>query len=206
MSSNTLNRDTFNSLSIQEQINIINEFIKHGDSISNIAKGLGYNETTLRDRYKRAGYSRVTNRGIFVPNEELESYRAEKKIQKEQEKPDTLGLGDNVYKLLPAKQGNFSNTLELNNAVKRNINIRTNKELSRKLLSIYNFLISVDSDTKDTVNYTKIISGAISIYFDTLQAEYGELFNNYVIQVETEASNNSHHKAIADLLKLINEK
>lgn len=265
----TINKDNFNSMSIPEQIQIVNQFIKLGDSINKLAKMLGYNETTLRDRYKRAGYTRVTSRGIFVPNEELEQARAEeaknreaknkganktksratkkslKDSQKEQShktiiktsnktikedkgaikimktdnkstKSDniqgqenllnTIELGDNIFNLLPAQQGVFSTALELNNAVKRNINIRTSKEVSRKLLSIYNFLSSVEPEAGDAINYTSIIAGALSIYFDKLQAEYGELFTSYTVEAEAETPNTNHHKAVAELLKLINEK
>lgn len=266
--SKTLNKDNFNSMSIPEQIQIVNKFIKLGDSINKLAKMLGYNETTLRDRYKRAGYTRVTSRGIFVPNEELEQARAEetknreanktksratKKSHKEQShksnkeqshetiiktsnksiKEDkgaikimktenkntniqeiqgqenllnTIELGDNIFNLLPAQQGAFSTALELNNAVKRNINIRTNKELSRKLLSIYNFLSSVEPEAGDAINYTSIIAGALSIYFDKLQAEYGELFSSYIVEAEAETPITNHHKAVAELLDLVNGK
>lgn len=247
--SKTLNKDKFNNMSIQEQIQIVNKFIKLGDSINNIAKMLGYNETTLRDRYKRAGYTRVNKRGIFVLNDQLEEYRARenkenkenkenqqelKKVTTTYKKTDkgatikmnkeantkkvpaeaqnkqenllnTIELGDNIFKLLPAKQGTFSEALELNNAVKRNINIRTSKELSRKLLSIYNFLTSVEPEAGDTVNYTSIITGALSIYFDQLQEEYGELFNNHIVTAGADTPSNNHHKAIADLIKRVNE-
>lgn len=243
----TLNKDNFNNMSIQEQIQIINQFIKLGDSINNIAKMLGYNETTLRDRYKRAGYARVSKRGIFVPVEELESHRAEEQatrettgetsnkkdnknkttrqdkgakkkmktdnkstnsnnIQGQENLLNTIELGDNIFKLLPAEQGTFSTALELNNAVKRNINIRTNKELSRRLLTIYNFLTSVEPEAGDAINYTSIITGALDIYFEQLQAEYGDLFNSYVISSEPETANTSHHKAVNDLFKRINGK
>lgn len=243
----TLNKDNFNNMSIQEQIQIINQFIKLGDSINNIAKMLGYNETTLRDRYKRAGYARVSKRGIFVPVEELESHRAEEQatrettgetsnkkdnknkttrqdkgakkkmktdnkttnsnnIQGQENLLNTIELGDNIFKLLPAEQGTFSTALELNNAVKRNINIRTNKELSRRLLTIYNFLTSVEPEAGDAINYTSIITGALDIYFEQLQAEYGDLFNSYVISSEPETTNTSHHKAVNDLFKRINGK
>lgn len=244
----TLNKDNFNNMSIQEQIQIINQFIKLGDSINNIAKMLGYNETTLRDRYKRAGYARVSKRGIFVPVEELESHRAEEQatretsnkknitkkvtsnktikeekgaikkmksdnknansnnIQGQENLLNTIELGDNIFKLLPAEQGAFNTALELNNAVKRNINIRTNKELSRRLLSIYNFLTSVEPEAGDAINYTSIITGALDIYFEQLQAEYGDLFNSYVISSEPETANTSHHKAVNDLFKRINGK
>lgn len=259
----TINKDNFNSMSIPEQIQIVNQFIKLGDSINKLAKMLGYNETTLRDRYKRAGYTRVTSRGIFVPNEELEQARAEEarnreaknkganktkslkdshkgqshktiiktsnktikedkgaiKIMKTENKNtksdnikgqenllNTIELGDNIFNLLPAQQGVFSTALELNSAVKRNINIRTSKEVSRKLLSIYNFLSSVEPEAGDAINYTSIIAGALSIYFDKLQAEYGELFTSYIVEAEAETPNTNHHKAVAELLKLINEK
>lgn len=256
--SQTINKDNFNSMSIPEQIQIVNKFIKLGDSINKLAKMLGYNETTLRDRYKRAGYTRVTSRGIFVPNEELEQARAEeaknreaKKVKKTKNKStrkshkeqshetiiktsnktikedkgaikimktennniqgqenllNTIELGDNIFNLLPAQQGAFSTALELNNAVKRNINIRTNKELSRKLLSIYNFLSSVEPEAGDAINYTSIIAGALSIYFDKLQAEYGELFSSYIVEAETETPITNHHKAVAELLELVNGK
>ena len=234
-------------MSIQEQIQIVNQFVKQGYSINNIAKMLGYNEATLRERYKRAGYARVSKRGIFVPVEELESHRAteettretsnkktitkkvtsnktikenrgaKKKMKTENKSTNssdiegqenllnTIELGDNIFKLLPADQGTFKTALELNNAVKRNINIRTNKELSRRLLSIYNFLTSVEPEAGDAINYTSIITGALDIYFEQLQAEYGDLFNRYVISSEPETTNTSHHKAVNDLFKRINK-
>lgn len=236
----TLNRDKFNSMSIPEQIQIVNKLIKLGDSITNIAKMLGYNETTLRDRYKRAGYSRLSKRGIFVPNDQLEQSRAEQAktegtknkettknhnrnkshknnnikqvtvddpLKGQENLLNTIELGDNIFKLLPASKGVFSTALELNNAVKRNINIRTSKELSRKVLSIYNFLASVEPEAGDAVNYTSIITGALSLYFDKLQDEYGDIFNSYVIGSEADTpNNNNHHKAITELLELINGK
>lgn len=234
-------------MSIQEQIQIVNQFVKQGYSINNIAKMLGYNEATLRERYKKAGYARVSKRGIFVPVEELESHRAteettretsnkktitkkvtsnktikenrgaKKKMKTENKSTNssdiegqenllnTIELGDNIFKLLPADQGTFKTALELNNAVKRNINIRTNKELSRRLLSIYNFLTSVEPEAGDAINYTSIITGALDIYFEQLQAEYGDLFNSYVISSEPETTNTSHHKAVNDLFKRINK-
>lgn len=267
-----ISKDKFNSMSIPEQIQLVNRFIKLGDSISKLAKMLGYNETTLRDRYKRAGYTRVTNRGIFVPNEELEQARAKLdkgiknkstkskvvknkvaknkgntefiyqktsqnitvkdndmiientkytkdsgvvkmkaentnvNIQGQENLLNTIELGDNIFNLLPAEQGTFSTALELNKAVKRNINIRTSKEVSRKLLSIYNFLSSMEPVAGDAINYTSIISGALSLYFDKLQAEYGDLFNKYIVEVEPETSNTNYHKAVEELLKLVNEK
>lgn len=267
-----ISKDKFNSMSIPEQIQLVNRFIKLGDSISKLAKMLGYNETTLRDRYKRAGYTRVTNRGIFVPNEELEQARAKLdkgiknkstkskvvknkvaknkgntefiyqktsqnitvkdndmiientkytkdsgvvkmkaentnvNIQGQENLLNTIELGDNIFNLLPAEQGAFSTALELNKAVKRNINIRTSKEVSRKLLSIYNFLSSMEPVAGDAINYTSIISGALSLYFDKLQAEYGDLFNKYIVEVEPETSNTNYHKAVEELLKLVNEK
>ena len=231
-----LNKEKFNSYSIPKQIDIINYFIQKKYSVSYIAKHLGYNETTLRDRYKRAGYTRVSSKGIFVPNDKLEFYRAKptyenkennktketNKISKQgannmsnieqkdtqatqatQATPKDKNKNKNLFNLLPAKQGIFNNATELNNATKSNLNIRNNKELSKKLLSIYNFLTSLEPEAKGSINYTVIISGALNLYFEKLRAEYGELFDNYIIQTGTTNNNINHHKAIADLLNLI---
>lgn len=249
----TLNKDNFNNMSIPEQIQIVNKFIKLGDSINNIAKMLGYNETTLRDRYKRAGYARVSKRGIFVPIEELEQARAEeannkankshksnkeqshkepsiktsnKKIKEEKGaikkmKSDnknansnniegqenllnTIELGDNKFKLLPAKKGEFSTALELNNAVKDNINIRTNKEITIMLLSLYNFLSDVDNNTDIKVTYTTIFTAGLSMYFKDVQNKHGDRFNDYILKACEEIKPKASDEAIMDLIKLIN--
>lgn len=227
-----LNKDNFNTMSIPEQIQIINQFIKLGDSINNIAKMLGYNETTLRDRYKRAGYARVSKRGIFVPVEELESHRAEeqatrettgettrqdkgviKKMNNDNKKEvikgqenllNTIELGDNKFKLLPAKKGEFSTALELNNAVKDNINIRTNKEITTMLLSLYNFLNDIDNNTDIKVTYTTIFTAGLSMYFKDVQNKHGDRFNDYIVKANEEIKPKASDKAIMDLIKLIN--
>lgn len=227
-----LNKDNFNTMSIPEQIQIINQFIKLGDSINNIAKMLGYNETTLRDRYKRAGYARVSKRGIFVPVEELESHRAEeqatrettgettrqdkgviKKMNNDNKKEvikgqenllNTIELGDNKFKLLPAKKGEFSTALELNNAVKDNINIRTNKEITTMLLSLYNFLNDIDNNTDIKVTYTTIFTAGLSMYFKDVQNKHGDRFNDYIVKANEEIKPKASDEAIMDLIKLIN--
>lgn len=232
ITSKMLNKDNFNKMTISEQINIVNKFIKLGDSINNIAKMLGYNETTLRDRYKRAGYARVSKRGIFVPVEELESHRAEEQITEEttgettrQEKGaikkmnndnkkevikgqenllNTIELGDNKFKLLPAKKGEFSTALELNNAVKDNINIRTNKEITTMLLSLYNFLNDIDNNTDIKVTYTTIFTAGLSMYFKDVQNKHGDRFNDYIVKANEEIKPKASDRAIMDLIKLIN--
>ncbi|MDS6330266.1 hypothetical protein REJ83_018345 [Clostridioides difficile] len=51
-----MDRNTFDSLSSQDQINYINNQLLQGHTITNICKIIGIGRTTIRDRFKKVGY------------------------------------------------------------------------------------------------------------------------------------------------------
>lgn len=61
-----LNLDVFNSLPIQEQVKEVNEFLSSGTSLNKFGKSIGIDESGLRKRFKKAGYSRSkTGKKLF---------------------------------------------------------------------------------------------------------------------------------------------
>lgn len=59
-----MTKDEFNKLSIEEQVEHINIQL-HLVSLNRIAKSIGMSESTIRDRFKGKGYTRVGNQYVY---------------------------------------------------------------------------------------------------------------------------------------------
>ena len=51
-----MTKEEFNSLSILEQIDYINNNLQSGSTLTNICKSIGIGRSTVRDRFEKAGY------------------------------------------------------------------------------------------------------------------------------------------------------
>lgn len=67
-----MNKDNFNNLNIEKQIEYINSQLKDNKSITSVSEELGIGRSTIRDRFKKAGY--IFNKDLkqYVYNELLE--------------------------------------------------------------------------------------------------------------------------------------
>lgn len=72
-----MDRKTFDSLSIEEQVNCINESLKKGISLGAFGKSIGIAKSTVGTRLKTAGYIRNSDTGCYVL-EGLEAVNEEK--------------------------------------------------------------------------------------------------------------------------------
>lgn len=61
-----MNKDEFNKLSVTEQVNEINKLIKEFGSATKAIQFLGYNESTLRKRFKKNGYEMNNNKTAYI--------------------------------------------------------------------------------------------------------------------------------------------
>ena len=61
-----MDKNEFNKLTIEEQINIINSMIKEYGSATKAIEALGYNESTIRRRFKNRGYAMNDTKTEYV--------------------------------------------------------------------------------------------------------------------------------------------
>lgn len=59
-----MDRNKFDSLTIQEQINYVNTKLDEGNSLNNVLKEIGIPKTTFRDRATKYGYKFDKEKGI----------------------------------------------------------------------------------------------------------------------------------------------
>lgn len=76
----TLDRITFDKLSIEDQIKYINEELKKGSSLTNICKNIGIGRTTVRDRANKLGYKFSTEINRYVLEHETNSIEGANKV------------------------------------------------------------------------------------------------------------------------------
>lgn len=56
INTNMIDRDTFNNMSIPDQINYINNLLETGETLNNICNNMPIAKKTLRNRFKKMGY------------------------------------------------------------------------------------------------------------------------------------------------------
>lgn len=114
-----LDKIVFNKLSVQDQLEYINNQLINGKSLKNISNDLKISKTTIRDRLKKIGY---------VFNGEQRQYIKYNCIPKE------IEYGDNINILHKDKE--YNNKEVVKNKYKENINILNKKDNKNKLIDI----------------------------------------------------------------------
>lgn len=64
-----MSKDEFNSLEVIEQIEYVNKLLKDNMSLTSISKDLGIGRSTIRDRFKRLGYTYSKDLNQYILNE-----------------------------------------------------------------------------------------------------------------------------------------
>lgn len=148
-----LNLDMFNSLPIQEQVKEVNEFLSSGTSLNKFGKSIGIDESGLRKRFKKAGYSRSkTGKKLFEavegvitsekPSESVKSSKGNntlsgmiKAVKKANKQPESNANIDLLYK-------EFNNMKKELDSVKKEIELLKQgkeKQESQEQLNIKEF-------------------------------------------------------------------
>lgn len=148
-----LNLDVFNSLPIQEQVKEVNEFLSSGTSLNKFGKSIGIDESGLRKRFKKAGYSRSkTGKKLFEavegvitsekPSESVKSSKGNntlsgmiKAVKKANKQPESNANIDLLYK-------EFNNMKKELDSVKKEIELLKQgkeKQESQEQLNIKEF-------------------------------------------------------------------
>ena len=113
-----MDRQTFDNLSIQQQIEYINNQLLNNNTLTNICKNIGIGRTTIRDRFKRFGYEFDPKQKLYISIVEIVKLESSSKV--------VTGDTSNNMALTDTTNINFDNVLSNFN----DMNIKLNEVYS----------------------------------------------------------------------------
>lgn len=89
-----LDRDSFDKLTIDEQLNYINDELKKGNTLTNTCKNIGIGRTTVRDRALKNGYTYNSDLNQYINSADKTNVTA-LKIKNEKDKSTSIVTNTN---------------------------------------------------------------------------------------------------------------
>ncbi|HEK4848153.1 TPA: hypothetical protein SOL18_003710, partial [Clostridioides difficile] len=98
-----MDRQTFDNLSIPQQIEYINNQLLNNNTLTNICKNIGIGRTTIRDRFKKFGYEFDPKQKLYISIVEVVELESSLKV--------VTGDTSNNMALTDTTNINFDNVL-----------------------------------------------------------------------------------------------
>lgn len=165
-----MNRDEFDKLHIEEQVDLMNEYIEN-TSITAACKDIGIPKTTLRDRFKRYGYlyNKLENRYIKSDQEESNK-NIIKVISEEIVKKDKVIKSNNNITLKRDVYDGILELLEIKDSLKR---LLEKNELEKSVIDIEVNELKIRGFSGNVVNKSyKIDENVVKEFEDLANNKY----------------------------------
>lgn len=174
-----MDRDSFNKLTVDEQVNYYREELSKGNSFNSICTSIGVSKNTIKPRFAKAGYIEIHKGKTNIIMDYVKKGQKRENIILEEEAPEVKAMVNNPIKENIKEDINSSYDDKVLNEILNKINLMEhriteleNKNNKNKDSSSVNNEFVVNSFSGDTVTRTFKIDAGVNSELDTIIKKY----------------------------------